>query len=263
MGDGIQWLRGGNTGTAWMVDVIFAHGIDPEELALRMGARRGAVTEPITDAEVLDLDLDFYRPPTRGDAIARVGEHAGWSFAIEYGDPTGLHRLAEVSRDGVEAVHYSHNPEHPPTIVFYARDGQEVCGFGLSEERIRWGKEPDLLLPDLVAAGILNPDGDTYSADSDDDEDEDESVDYVARDRRALAVVEERFSLSLPRTVFTEDRLPAYVTNSAPAPAFEAIHDWAATNGHPLPDARLGLIPATLRRAYEHATDPRRHKRRR
>ncbi|WP_055555271.1 hypothetical protein [Streptomyces sp. NBRC 110028] len=261
MGDGIQWLRGGNTGTAWMVSVVFARGIDPEELALRMGAPRGAVTEPITDAEVLDLDLDFYRPLTHGDAVARVGEHAGWSFAIEYGHAVGVSRLAEVSRDGVEAFHYDRNPEHPPTIVFYARDGQKVCGFGLGEEPIRWGKEPDLLLPDLVAAGILNPDGDTYPADP--DEDEDESVDYAARDRRALAVVEERFSLSLPRTVFTEDRLPAYVTNSTPAPDFEAIHDWAATNGRPLPDARLGLIPATLRRNYEHATDPRWHKRQR
>ncbi|MFF7654461.1 DUF6461 domain-containing protein [Streptomyces sp. NPDC007983] len=255
MGDGIQWLTGGNTGTAWMVDVVFARGIDPEELALRMGAPHGAVTEPITDAEVPDLDLDFYRPLTSGDAIARVGEHAGWSFAIEYGDPTGLHRLAEVSRDGVEAVHYSHNPVHPPTIFFYARDGQEVCGFGLGEESIRWGKEPDLLLPDLVAAGILNPDGDTYPADS--DEDEDESVDYVARDRRALAVVEERFALSLPRTVFTEDRLPAYAVKGAPAPDFDAVHAWAAANGHPLPNDRLRLVPAALRRDYERATDPR------
>ncbi|UKY47405.1 hypothetical protein [Streptomyces inhibens] len=79
--------------------------------------------------------------------VVRVGEHAGWAFAIEYGHCESLSRLEEVSREGVEAVYYSYNPEHPPTIVLYARDGRSICGFGLGEERVRWGQEPDLLVP--------------------------------------------------------------------------------------------------------------------
>lgn len=133
----------------------------------------------------------------------RVGEHNGWAFAVEYGDSTGSERLEKISRDGVEAIHYTPAMEHPPAIVFYARDGRRVCGFGLCEERIRWGEEPDLLLPELIAAGILRPDGDTYR--------DPESHDYTARRRRALAVVERYFGLSLPRTLLVEAPLPAYV----------------------------------------------------
>jgi hypothetical protein len=233
------------TSSGWMFDVHFARGIDAEELAVRMGARRGMATEPMTDAEMAGLELDSYSGPD--SAAVRVGEHAGWAFAILYGSYRG--RLEEVSRDGVEAVHYHYNSEHPPTTVLYARDGRTVCGYGLCEEDVRWGRECDLFLPDLVAAGILNPDGDTYQDTGD--------YDYAERKRRGLAVFEKRLGLSLPRTVLTEDRLPVYAVMGSPADDFEEISAWAGANGRPLPDRRLGLIPAGLRRAYEQATAPR------
>jgi hypothetical protein len=47
-----------------------------------------------------------------------------------------------------------------------------------------------------------------------------------------------------------------YAVNGGPDADFEAIRAWAGTNGHPVPDERLGLIPATLRRSYVRATDP-------
>ncbi|MEU8456477.1 DUF6461 domain-containing protein [Streptomyces griseoaurantiacus] len=246
MDDGIQWMVGATTSSGWMLDVYFARGIGAEELALRMGARRGAGAGPMTDAEMAGLELDAY--PERGpsSAVVRVGEHAGWAFALTYGPY--LDQLEKVSRDGVEAVHYHYNSEHPPTYVMYAQDGRTLCGFGLGEERCRYGQEPDLLLPDLVAAGILHPDGQTYCSPGFDD--------YADRQRRGLAIFAERFDLSLPRAVLAEEPLPVYAIAGSPAPDFEEISAWAATNGRPLPDERLRLIPARLRQEYERATDP-------
>lgn len=229
-----------------MLDVHFARGIGVEELARRMGAALGARAEPMTDVEVAYLDVDAYPERGLGSAVIRVGEDAGWAFAITYGPY--LDRLGEVSRDGVEAVHYHYNSEHPPTIVLYARDGRTVCGFGLCEENNRYGDEPDLLLPDLVAAGILDPDRRTYRDPDIDDFDD--------RERLGLAVFEERFGLSLPRSALAEARLPVYAIMGSPAPDFEEISAWAAANEKPLPDPHLRLIPAGLRKEYERATDP-------
>ncbi|MFD7704979.1 hypothetical protein [Streptomyces caelestis] len=245
MSDGVQWMVGAVTSSGWMLDVHFARGIDAEELAVRMGARRGAAAGPMTDAEIAGLEVDSSTGPD--NAVVRVGEHAGWAFAILYG--CYLNRLEEVSHDGVEAVRYHYNAEHPPTTVLYARDGRTVCGYGLCEERVRWGRERDLFLPDLVAAGILNPDGDTYQDTGD--------YDRAERERRGLAVFEKRLGLSLPRTVLTEDRLPVYAVMGSPADDFEEISAWAGADGRPLPDRRLGLVPAGLRNDYERAVDPR------
>jgi len=237
----MQWLVGVTTSSGWMLDIHFARGIGVEELARRMGATLGATAEPMTDAEMAELDIDAYPDRGPGSAVIRVGEDAGWAFALTYGPY--IERLAEVSRDGVEAVHYHYNSEHPPTIVMYARDGRTVCGFGLCEENNRYGDEPDLLLPDLVAAGILNPDGQSYRHPRIDD--------YGDRKRLGLAVFEERFGLSLPRSALAEDPLPVYAIMGSPAPDFEAISAWAASNDKPLPDAHLRLIPADLRKEYE------------
>lgn len=253
MSDGVQWMVGAVTSSGYMFDVHFARGIDAEELAVRMGARRGAATGPMTDAEMEDLDVDGYPERGPGSAAVRVGEHEGWAFAVLYG--RYLERREEVSRDGVEAVHYHYNSEHPPTTVLYARDGRTVCGHGLGEEHVRWGEEPDLLLPDMVAAGIMLPDGMTDPVPEEEYDDYDDH-DYRERDRRSLALFEKRLGLSLPRTVLT-DRLPVYAVMGSPADDFEEISAWAGADGRPLPDRRLGLIPARLRKDYEQATDPR------
>ncbi|MFG2783138.1 DUF6461 domain-containing protein [Streptomyces prunicolor] len=244
MGDGMQWLVGATSSSGWMLDVHFARGIGVEELALRLGATLGPRAEPMTDAEVAYLDIDAYPDRGPGSAVIRVGEDAGWAFAITYGPY--FDRLAEVSRDGVEAVHYHYNSEHPPTIVLYARDGRTVCGFGLCEESNRYGHEPDLLLPDLVAAGILRRDGETYRHPRIDD-----YGDYGDRKRLGLSVFEKRFGLSLPRSALAEDPLPVYAIMGSPAPDFEEISAWAAAKGRPLPDTHLRLIPAGLRKEYE------------
>lgn len=155
-----------------------------------MGGAADAASKPITDAEVNELGMIGYRPDGDGDGVVRVGACAGWSFALEYGDSTGGELLVEISRNGVEVIHYLPMGERPPATVRYARDGRYVCGFGIREERHRWGAEPDLLLAELVAAGVLAPDGYTFCA----PEDEHYKITY----RRSLAVVEARFGLSSP-----------------------------------------------------------------
>ncbi len=99
-------MVGATTSSGWMLDVHFARGIDAEELAVRMGAPRGAGAEPMTDAEIADIDVDAY--PDRGpsSAVVRVGEHAGWAFAITYGpylDPAfrviQRHRVTNLGSD--------------------------------------------------------------------------------------------------------------------------------------------------------------------
>ncbi|WP_328719306.1 hypothetical protein OHT52_07235 [Streptomyces sp. NBC_00247] len=247
MSDGLQWMVGRTSSSGWMLDVHFARGIGAEELAVRMGARAGSAAEAMTDDEITGLDIDAYPGRGPGSAVVRVGEHAGWAFAITYGPY--LDKLDEVARDGVEAVHYHHNSEHPPTHVSYGRDGRTVTGFGLCEEYRRYGEGGDPLLPELVAAGILRPDGAALRDPGIDDHD--------GHRRRTLAVFEERFGLSLPRTSLAGGRLPVYAVMGSPAADFEEIHAWAAANGSPLPDERLRLIPAGLRAAYERATGPR------
>ncbi|GGR11246.1 DUF6461 domain-containing protein [Streptomyces aurantiogriseus] len=205
MSDGIVWLvdlKG------WMSSVVFARGISPEELAVRLGGAPDGATEPITDREVEDLGVEWYRPGDDGDGVVRVGECGGWSFALEYWDPTGGDLLEEVSRDGVEVVRYVPIQEHPPAMVDYARDGVFLCGFGLREEIWRWGQEPDLLLPDLVAAGVLSPDGKTYLPPEDED--------YQTGYRRSLGVLERRFGLSLSPAYLRDARLPAYAVRGTP-----------------------------------------------
>lgn len=193
---GIRWLADWD---GWYVGLTFARGIGPGELALRLGAVPGIRPGPLRAGDAWAMATET----ADGDGVARVGSWGGWSFAVEHGVPAGAERLAEVSRRGAEAVHLDPQPDHPPPQFAYARDGELVCCFGLGEEGWRGGHRPDFLLPELVAAGLLAPDG-TYAAP--------EAEDGAGRDRRTLAVLERRFGLSLPRRLIEEAALPAFVT---------------------------------------------------
>ncbi|MFG2394559.1 DUF6461 domain-containing protein [Streptomyces lavendulae] len=193
---GIQWLVEQDD---WQHSVVFARGITPDELGLRMGGVRGSVASPITGVEAWDMVLDL---ATADNHVVRVGAHDGWSFAVEYGPRDCTRRLAEISRSGVEVVHLHPSLDHPPAMFSHARDGVDVCSFGIGEECWRWGDQPDLLLPELVAAGVLHSDGQYARPD-------DES--YRDRDRHTLALIETRFDLSLPRDVWENERLLAFV----------------------------------------------------
>ncbi|MGX5208013.1 DUF6461 domain-containing protein [Streptomyces violaceus] len=195
MSDGIQWLIGRDD---WTYSVIFARGVTPEELALRLGGAPGSVPSPITGREAWAVVMDHR---TDDEALIRVGVSDGWSFALEYGVPTGTERLADISRGGVEAAHLDPQPDHPPKQFAYAKDGVIICSFGIGEEVWRWGQQPDFLLAELVQAGVLHADGEY--ARSDDEP-------FGAADRATLAILETRFGLALPHDV-EERQLPAFV----------------------------------------------------
>ncbi|WP_301373164.1 DUF6461 domain-containing protein [Streptomyces xanthophaeus] len=194
--DGIRWLAHWDQ---WFAGLTFARGIAPDELATRLGALPGVHPGPLGALDAWSMVTET----VDGDGVARVGRWGGWSFAVEHGLPAGAERLAEVSRGGVEAVHLDPQPDHPPKQFAYALDGELVCCFGLGEECWRGGHRPDFLLPELIAAGILTPDGACARPAGEPDAD---------RDRHTLAVVERRFGLSLPRHLIADTPLPAYVT---------------------------------------------------
>lgn len=102
----------------------------------------------------------------------------------------------------MEAIHLDPSPDHPPAVFSYARDGADVCSFGIGEEVWRWGDQPDLLLPQLIAAGVLHPDGEYARP---------ESESYRHRDPLTLALIESRFGLVLPRDAVVGQRLPAFL----------------------------------------------------
>lgn len=195
-GTGIQWLAHWDS---WFVSLTFARGIAPGELAARLGALPGIRPGPLGATDAWSMAGET----VDGDGVARVGRWGGWSFAVEHGMPAGAERLAEVSRGGVEAVHLDPQPDHPPRQFAYARDGELLCCFGLGEECWRGGHQPDFLLPELVAAKILSPDG--ACARPEDEQSEE-------RDRLTLAVLESRFALALPRYLIEDTPLPAFVT---------------------------------------------------
>ncbi|SHM19561.1 DUF6461 domain-containing protein [Streptomyces yunnanensis] len=196
MSDGIQGLI--DREDDWYHHVIFARGITPEGLAPRRGGRPGSVPSPITADEAEALTGDY---GTDDEDLIRISSSGAWSIALEYGLPTGRERLAEISRDEVEVVHLDPQPDHPPKMFAYARNGVEVCSFGIGEEDTRWGEQPDFLLPELAQAGVLTPDGESARP-------EDEP--YRDRDRATLAVLEARFGLCLPPGL-EQQPLPAFV----------------------------------------------------
>ncbi|WP_424216299.1 DUF6461 domain-containing protein (plasmid) [Streptomyces sp. BI20] len=195
---GVRWLAEEQEGD-WAHALLFARGVAPEELARRLGGVRGPVSGVLTGSAALNLVLD---PSGQSPDLVRVGAHGGWSFAVEYGFGGGAaHRLDEISRHGVEAICLDPSPDHPPMTFAYARDGLDVCGFGIGEECWRWGGNPDLLLPELVAAGILHPDGTQAFEDGP----------HRDRVRDTLALIEDRFGLALPRGALWDEPLPAFV----------------------------------------------------
>lgn len=246
MSDGVKWLA------AWdvpMEGVVFASGISADELAVRLGGGPGEATEPITHGEVEHLGMRGRSYGVRGDGVVRVGEDAGWAFAVEYGDSTGADRLEEIASGRVDAVHYLPMSARPPARFHYAKNGVLTCSFGIGEEHRRWGAEPDLLLPELIAEEILHPDGSQNFPAS--------RVHYMAYHERSLGVLERRFGLSLPRAVLGEARLPAYSVRGTPAmrtgpePDHQQIKAWAAALGLTWNDAG-GRVPSHVREAWNH-----------
>ncbi|MGW0710370.1 DUF6461 domain-containing protein [Streptomyces sp. NPDC002643] len=202
MGDGIEWLADQDD---WSHTVFFARGVTPEELGARLGGLPASVPPPLTGQEAWDRVMDL---GTDEETVARVGSEAGWAFAVLYGFEDGGDRLQDIAR-GAEAIQLVPAWDHPPARFSYAEDGTLACSFGIGEEAWRVGERPDLLLPELVDAGVLHPDG-TYAGP--------DGSDHRVRVRNTLAVIQRRFGVSLSRDDVERSRLPAFVISSGRLP---------------------------------------------
>ncbi|GAA5706389.1 hypothetical protein [Streptomyces avermitilis] len=111
MSDGITWLTDAWRGDAPILFVTFARGISPRDLVVRLGARPGEVLDPITFGEAERLTFND-RESAR---VARFGECAGWSYAVEQGWPSkAWWAHPDVSAGGVEVLHLTPKPDAPP-----------------------------------------------------------------------------------------------------------------------------------------------------
>lgn len=195
MTDGIRWLttqRGG-----WYCGVTFARGVDPEELAVRLGAEPGSVLPPVTARQAAHMidGRNCFR-------VARIGTCAGWSFAVE----DGYHSRAwwakpEMTRGGVEMIHLTPKPDDPPREFWYYENGATVCAMDIGSESRRRGNDPDVLVPALARAGLVSPTGGPLGGERHDD--------YV---ERLFGALEDHFKVSLPRDLVVDGALPAAVT---------------------------------------------------
>ncbi|MFF1482629.1 DUF6461 domain-containing protein [Streptomyces sp. NPDC058301] len=247
MSDGIQWMA---DLAYWDVPVVFAQSVGPDELARRLSVRptdaTGTALRPMTDRQAREVVwADAPRPGEDAAGVVRVGECAGWSFALEYGDGTALHQLRQVSRGLVEAVYLHPGIERLPAMFQWAKDGEAVCSFGIGEERIRQGSCPDVLVPDLIRGGVLR-DGDDYARP--------DQEPHAERHRRTLGILEQRFGLALSRAHMESALLPAFAVRGAPDDGVldepqdaAAMCTWAEAQGYALGDGR---IPAHIREAY-------------
>ncbi|MEV7283435.1 hypothetical protein AB0O01_02500 [Streptomyces sp. NPDC093252] len=204
----------GTDGTApedpddWRSPVLFARALSPTDLAARLGADLSTAREGVVEEEVELLLGEWYRPGGSRDGLIRVGERDGWAFAVEYGGIRGRARLAEASRDGGEAVRYEPpgaDPATEPADFSHARDGTVLYGYGLTAEHRRYGTRRalrDLPVPDLVAAGLLTPDGGTRIPPPDGR--------YGTAWRQSVDFLERRFGLTLSASAFRDLALTAY-----------------------------------------------------
>ncbi|WP_327287848.1 DUF6461 domain-containing protein [Streptomyces sp. NBC_01198] len=186
MSDGIGWLL-----EPYLVDcVTFARGIPPTALAARLGSGPGEDARPGSAQDAQEALGSGAR------CVARVGEAAGWAFAVEYGDAVGATAggLAAVSRGGVAAVNFLLTPWSPPSLFRHYLDGACVTGFGVGEEARRYGAEPGLLVPALEALGVL-PSG--------------PQLDQRGM-RLTMLAIEDHFGLRLPRPQVLDEKLPMY-----------------------------------------------------
>jgi hypothetical protein len=86
----------------------------------------------------------------------------------------------------------------------FAEDGQIVCAFEPGYEHERSGPDPDRLLPALLHAGLVMPDGRTPF---------EHGLDFDLGDvrERVLAMAEREFGLDLPRQAVLHGGLTAGV----------------------------------------------------
>ncbi|MGC0418000.1 DUF6461 domain-containing protein [Embleya sp. AB8] len=157
--DGVEWLEESTFDVGYCV--TFARGLSAVELLRRMGCdvATAAMKSPIDANHWIEDIADELGHQAVADRewVIRAGEADGWAFAVEDGGVRGIDSevLAAVSAGTVAMSTYrSINAEN---LFIYAEFGSLLCGFDTPLDR--WGDEPDRLVPQLIQAGLLLPDG--------------------------------------------------------------------------------------------------------
>ncbi|WP_432069548.1 hypothetical protein [Streptomyces sp. AA1529] len=196
MSDGLEWIE-----HVWRImaddgNLYFtcARGIGPQELATRVAGGPVHVLPALKAREIGAI--------VNGEtvhSVGRIGTSGEWSYLVETGWCPGWDLPAEVSRDGAEVLVLDPQPDNPPHIMTYAKDGRGVsaCMFDA------YGDTQGPLRNAFIESGML--------ADLDE-----EKEGPTGTNRRLLRAVGEYFNLSLPRRTILEGRLPAVITRTSP-----------------------------------------------
>lgn len=150
--DGIAWLREAREFESDYC-VTFAKGLRPLELLTRMGC------DPTTAAPMGFVDATEAYFDT-GVEVIRAGVSHGWAFAVENTGARGFDPDVQAAVSvGTEAV-VVYSDVNPVAHFVHARNGEVTCGFAAATPECRFGTDPNLLLPHMIAAGLLSPGGD-------------------------------------------------------------------------------------------------------
>lgn len=157
--------------------LTFARGITPGELLVRMGTDPDTVkTRTRSEAEALELDPDGRRH------VVRVGRSGEWAFGLESWGNHGSRGevLTEVSR-GTQALSTVYTGDGT-RFFSYAEDGEQLCWFDVDSPSRRTGSDPDFLLPEMTAEGLMDTADDNLDAGA-----------------AMLRVIRARFDVTVPR----------------------------------------------------------------
>ncbi|MEU0936212.1 DUF6461 domain-containing protein [Embleya sp. NPDC005971] len=149
--DGIAWLRGAREFESDRC-VTFARGLEPLELLIRLGCDPAtAVPMGLVDATETYFDT--------GVETIRAGTSRGWAYAVETtGNRGSRPGVLDAVSAGAEAI-LVYADINPVAYLLHAVNGEIVCGFEEDAPDDRIGTDPDRLLPHLITAGLLGPDG--------------------------------------------------------------------------------------------------------
>lgn len=196
MSDGLGWIEYVWRSMADDGNLYFtcARGIGPQELAARVAGGPIHVLPALKAREAGAI--------VNGETVSsvgRIGTSGEWSYLVETGWCPGWDLPAEVSRDGVEVLVLDPQPDNPPHIMTYSKDGRglSTCMFDA------YGDTEGPLRDAFTEAGMLAGFDEEKKGPAD-------------TDRRLLGAVGKYFDLSLPRLTILEGRLPAVITRTSP-----------------------------------------------
>ncbi|MFJ8827042.1 hypothetical protein ACIREE_35395 [Streptomyces sp. NPDC102467] len=195
--DGIRWLA--DRCPTWSGYCIhLARGLTAAELVDRIA--RGSAPGQLGEYTAEGIEA-YVSSRGRETAAVRYGTHGDLAFTVAHGywpGELGPGYSSDLSRNSGEEVfelyYETQNPKAPPPQFAFYRDGAYACGFHMYMHT--WSHEitgPDaaLIRTDIAAAGI-----------------HDETTRETAH-RKSLAVVENRFTLTLPMERILHAPLPA------------------------------------------------------